>query len=351
MKITVTFLLAAVAGTWGISTHAISGLQGEQYQLTGDRVAVYNLAGEVTIEAGSGSAVVVQLTRQGSDADQIRIEHGPIEGQNTLRVVFPGDRVHYSGRNGGSTEVRVRDDGTFGGDSRDRGRRVRISSEDDGLDARADLRVQVPPGKSFDLYLAVGRVSATNVSGDLRLDTHSAPVTSTGTRGTLVIDVGSGRVEASDHEGDLDIDTGSGSVDVTGVRGDELRVDTGSGSVAATRVSVSNLEIDTGSGGVDVTGSVTRNILIDTGSGSVDLTLSANPDEVAIDTGSGSVTLTVPESFGASLEIDTGSGGITVDLPITMRRWERRHVTGTVGDGQARVTIDTGSGSVQILKN
>jgi lia operon protein LiaG len=59
--------------------------------------------------------------------------------------------------------------------------------------------------------------------------------------------------------------------------------------------------------------------------------------------------VTVPDSFGASVDIDTGSGGIELDMPITMRRWQRDHVQGTIGDGGGRLLIDTGSGSVRIL--
>lgn len=346
MKTSMALLVVATTGAWGLSAVAGSPQDG-RYELSGNQVAVYNLAGEITVEPGSGSAVVVEVTQVGRDADQLSIDRGPIDDWSTLRVVYPGDRVHYSGRGRGSTELRVRDDGTFGGDG---GRRVRISGDDDGLDAHANMRISVPEGQTFSLYLAVGTVSATNVEGRIRLDTHSAPVMTSGTAGSMVIDVGSGRVEASDHEGDLDIDTGSGSVDVSGVRGDMLRVDTGSGTVTATQVSVSNLEIDTGSGGVAASGSVTRNVFIDTGSGSVDLSLSTNPREVEIDTGSGSVTLTVPDSFSAQLEIDTGSGGISVDFPVTMQSWERTHVEGTIGSGEARVSIDTGSGGVEIRK-
>jgi DUF4097 and DUF4098 domain-containing protein YvlB len=82
----------------------------------------------------------------------------------------------------------------------------------------------------------------------------------------------------------------------------------------------------------------------------VNLTLSTTPREIEIDTGSGSVTMTVPDSFSAELEIDTGSGAISIDFPVTMQRWERSHVEGTIGNGESRVTIDTGSGGVEIRK-
>ena len=66
------------------------------------------------------------------------------------------------------------------------------------------------------------------------------------------------------------------------------------------------------------------------------------------DTGSGGVTVRVPRSLGAEVEIDTGSGGINVDVPFDYRRKDRSYVRGTIGDGEGRIYIDTGSGSVRI---
>jgi hypothetical protein len=334
-----------IAGLW-LATAASPTAQERRYELAGDRAAVYNLAGEIVVERGSGAAVVVEVTPTGTDAARLRVEQGRLNGRETLRVVYPGDRIVYRGSGGGSSDLRVQDDGTFG----DGGRRVRIARSGDGIEAAADLRIRVPDGKRVEVYLAVGRVVAANVQGSLVIDTHAASVKATGTRGSLLIGVGSGSVEVADVEGDVRIDTGSGSVQLADVRADELRVDTGSGGVSASRVSASTLTIDTGSGGVDVDAAGARDVLIDTGSGRVNLTLRANPRSVRIDTGSGGVTMTVPPTFGAQLEVETGSGGIEVDFPVEMQRWERRHLRGTIGDGGAQVIIDTGSGGVRIVK-
>ena len=57
--------------------------QVERYSMAEDDVAIYNLAGEVRMEAGSGSAIVAQVTRGGADA-------GSIEG-GARRGGRPGD--------------------------------------------------------------------------------------------------------------------------------------------------------------------------------------------------------------------------------------------------------------------
>jgi hypothetical protein len=342
--------IVAPLGLWAAFALAGQALQAQSYELSGDRVAIYNLAGEVTLEAGSGSQVVVEVTLRGDDAGQLSIETGAIRGRETLRIVYPGDRIVYPGRGDSRTELRVRDDGTFSDGGNDYGDRIRISSSGSGLEAYADIKIRVPSGQTLDVYLAVGEVSASNINGDIRLDTHSAPVTTTGTRGSLLVDVGSGSVSVTDAEGDVDIDTGSGSVEASGIRGDLLRIDTGSGSVTTSDVSVTRLNIDTGSGGVEVGNAVARDVLVDTGSGSVRVELMADAQDIEIDTGSGSVTLSVPESFGAVVEIETGSGTIDLDFPLQVRRFERTSITGTLGDGSGRVMIDTGSGDIRIRK-
>src|SRR5690606_31833037 len=113
------------------------------------------------------------------------------------------------------------------------GQRVRISGSGRGLEAHADLRIQVPEGKSVAVYLGVGKAQISNVSGTILVDVASASVTAERTRGTLIVDTGSGSVSVTDAEGDVGVGTGSGRADVRGVRGPRLIVGTGSGSITA----------------------------------------------------------------------------------------------------------------------
>jgi hypothetical protein len=333
-------LLAALPAT-GVA-------QGERHELSGDVVAVYNLAGNVTLEPTGGSAVHVTVTRRGADAGQLEIAKGPIGNAQTLRIVYPTDAVRF-GDHSGRMQVRVRDDGTFG--NGDGGRRVTISSDRGDFEASADLTIGVPAGQALRVHQAAGTVAVTNVNGDLVVDTHSATVSTTDTRGALHVDVGSGEITVSGAEGDVMLDTGSGEVSARDIRGDMLHIDTGSGDVTAAAIAVDDLMVDTGSGGVEVTGGSARNVSIDTGSGSVTLNLSNSPDDVVIDTGSGSVTVRVPESFSARVEIETSSGDIDLEFALQVSDWERNHVTGRIGSGDGRLMVETGSGSVALLKS
>ncbi|MBI2071848.1 MAG: DUF4097 family beta strand repeat protein [Gemmatimonadetes bacterium] len=201
----------------------------ERHEISGTRVGIYNLAGQVTLEPGRGSAVVVEMTRGGRDARELIVERGPIRDRETLRVIYPADEIRYPTLGWRSdTELPVRDDGTFGDsdvgrEGRWSGRRVRIWDRGD-FEAFADLRISV-------------------------------------------------RCE-----------------------------------------------------------------------------LASNPTSLDVDTGSGSVTLTLPASYGATVEIETGSGGIDVDFPVEARRFGSDPLTGRIGDGRGTLRVDTGSGSVRILK-
>ena len=70
-----------------------------------------------------------------------------------------------------------------------------------------------------------------------------------------------------------------------------------------------------------------------------------------IETGSGDVTLAVPSNLGAQVDLDTGSGDIDLGgLTLQVRRLERDHITGTVGDGSGKLSVETGSGNVRLQK-
>lgn len=328
--------------------------QGERYTLDGEDVAIYNLAGSLTVEAGTG-AVSVDLVRGGADAAKLRVERGELEGRETLRVVYPAESIVYPGmERGSSTRLSVREDGTFGdGDSEDhhRGRKVRVSGEGSGLRAHADLKVRMPAGHRVALYLAVGQVSIANVNGELLVDAHSAPVTASGTKGTLVVDVGSGPVHVSGAEGSLNVDTGSGSVEVSGFRGGELSIDTGSGGVTGSELRANEIHIDTGSGDIALTAVTSPVLLLETGSGSVGADLRGPVRQLAVETGSGDISVRAPASLAAEVEIETASGGIETDFSLQVTRHSRDHLVGQIGNGTGRVAIETGSGDVRLLKS
>lgn len=342
----------------------VATAQTTRQTLKGDSVAIYNLVGELRVEPGSGSDVAVEIARGGADASRLEVQSGPIRGRETLRIVYPDDAIRLPnwGR-GWNTTLRVREDGTFGdgGDwghrgGRNRGsregREVRISGRGrDGLEAFADLRVTVPAGKSVALYLGVGKAFVSNVDGTIRVHVASADVAADRTRGSLRIETGSGNVDVRDAAGDVALETGSGDITLSGMTGTRLRMETGSGNVTLMNGKAAEINVETGSGDIEVTGASGDNLSFDTGSGNVNVGVVAAFTSLDIETGSGNVTLRVPPTIGAEVDLDTGSGDIDLGgLTLMVRRIERDHVTGTLGDGKGRLSVETGSGNVRLVK-
>jgi hypothetical protein len=330
--------------------------QTESRTVKGATVAIYNLAGRLRAVAGTGDAVVVEITRGGADAAKLKIETGPIRNRETLRILYPTDRVVYPDNYRGSrTSMNVREDGTFsdGGNWDDfRGRdRVEIRNSGPGLEAFADLVVRVPKGQKIELFWGVGRVDVANVEGDLTVDVASSEVDVAGTKGSLILDTGSGRVAVRDHTGDLNIDTGSGGLTIDRVKGTVLRLDSGSGGVQGSDVDVKEFNADVGSGGLRMYRMKATDVNVETGSGGATLELLSVFDKLIVETGSGGATIRAPATLSAEVNVETGSGGFQTDFEITTRRVSRNHIQGRIGDGKAQVRIEAGSGSVRLLKS
>jgi DUF4097 and DUF4098 domain-containing protein YvlB len=340
----------AAAITVSVSLTSAAFAQTEQRTIKGSTVAVYNLAGRLRAIAGTGDAVVVEITRSGPDAAKLKIETGPIGARETLRIVYPSDRVVYPDLRPSRTSIHVREDGTFGG-SDDRYDRVDIRSYGPGLEAHADLVVRVPRGQRVELFLGVGRADVVNVEGELLVDVASAEVDVAGMKGNLILDTGSGRVSVRDVTGDLNIDSGSGGLTLDKIKGSILRLDSGSGGVQASDIDVKEFDVDVGSGGLRVYRLAASDINVDTGSGGATLELLSVFEKLTVDTGSGGVTVRAPAALSAEVDIETGSGGFHTDFEITTRRVSRNHVEGRIGGGKAKVRIEAGSGSVRLLKS
>lgn len=333
----------------------------ETFTVTGRTVSIYNLAGEVRIERGTGSAVTVEVTRQGRDADRIKVEAGPLDGRGTLRVRTDGDHIVYPklGR-WSETTINVRDDGRWGdGDdgarrstwSRWRGDKVHISGRGSGVEAWADLVVRVPDGVETVVHHAVGALATQGVHASLTLDLASASVEVHDHVGAVTVDAGSGSTLLTNVDGRVSLDLGSGGTDLRDVKASDLKIDAGSGGVTGDNVTVAGLlELDAGSGTTTFKRLTARRARMDLGSGGLSAEFLSDVDDLKIDSGSGSVTLWLPNNAGAELDIESGSGGVSTDFPIVVSHQEKNRITGTLGDGKGRIVVDAGSGTVRLKK-
>jgi len=323
----------------------------ERYTLRGDAIAIHNLAGALSIEPGSGSETVIEVTRGGSDGHMLRIETGTIEGETSLRVIYPEDEIVYPELGRGSrTTLEVAADGRIVRRSKSRDldtRRVEIKGSGPGLEAHADIRVLLPAGRTLRVALAVGPLHAGRVTGTLDLEVMAGSIDANGVHGDLEASTGSGSVAATDHVGDLSITTGSGDVRMKTARGGSISAETGSGSVEADRVEAKSFAVSTGSGRIELGSVRAPQVAVSTGSGGVEVDFGADIDDVEISTGSGSVTVQVPRGFGAQVDASCGSGHIESSVPMEVSKRKNHSLEGSFGDGKGSLRVDTGSGTIR----
>jgi lia operon protein LiaG len=344
--------------------------QAEHHNVPGSSIAVYDLVGHVQVEQGSGSDVVVEVTRGGRDAKKLKVDVGEMDGRNTLRVIYPDDDIVYPdlGR-WSNTDLRVNSDGTFGDnrdsrdgsdDRRDRGdrgnrswdgHRVHIKGSGSGTEAWADLKILVPAGKDLAVYIGVGELGAAHVNTNLRLSGASARITINGTKGNLTAETGSGGIDVRGATGDdVRIETGSGGVSANDLSGKRLRIGTGSGGVTGDGFTSDDLQIDVGSGSIRVDDARAPRVRLDAGSGGIHMSFASPVKSLDVQNGSGGVTISLPAAVNADVDIETGSGGIDSDFPVTVNRMERNRLRGQIGDGSGHIRIESGSGSVHLRK-
>jgi lia operon protein LiaG len=336
---------------------ALPAQQVERLVLEGRDVAVHNLVGTLRVEGGSGDRVVVEVTRKGREGGRLTLATGEVRGRQTLRVIYPSDRITYSEVDWfGRTSFTVNPDGTLDHtNDRDGGwhdrRRVEVDGRGTGLDAHADLRVLVPRGTTLALHLGIGETTIENVDAKLSVESEGMRVRASRIRGSLAVEAGSGGVEISDVTGDLTVESGSGGTTVNAVRGGALHLEVGSGGLKGGTFDVTELVAEVGSGGVRLSGVKTNRLRVEAGSGGSDVQLLAAVSDVSFEGGSGGVTLRLPESTSAAVDIEASSGSIQSDFEVSSARLEQRELHGTIGSGAGKIRIESGSGSVRLVKN
>ncbi len=177
------------------------------------------------------------------------------------------------------------------------------------------ITIHVPTDSDIDVHTGDGRISATNVKGETRLDSGDGSIHADHFHGNVRLHTGDGHIEGFDFDGALYADSGDGHVSVRG-RFERLDVHTGDGNIEATA--------ETGS---RMTGPWT------------------------LRTGDGHISMRLPENFTADLDAHTGDGRVTFAYPLTVSgTLDRGTIRGKMGAGGEILTLRSGDGSISIDK-
>ncbi len=204
-----------------------------------------------------------------------------------------------------------------------------------------------------------------NTHGDIKADLvvfvpHASEIRATGVSAAIEVSGVTGRLELETVSGNVDVDGGGADLDAESVSGSlklegqftEVRAEVVSGRVLM-RGSASVVRASTVSGSAEVRLERLGRVALEAVSGNVTVTGDAVESGAVIDanTHSGSARLTIPASTSARISLQTHSGDIRNDLgpePERPRYGPGRHVEFTLGGGDARIRVQTFSGSVSL---
>ncbi|MEP6769720.1 MAG: DUF4097 family beta strand repeat-containing protein [Acidobacteriota bacterium] len=319
--------------------------------------AVENLAGRMSIRAGTGDRAVVVATVHAETealAAAVRLESVKGDGPGqTIRVRYPdGERtILYRGSHGSNDSFLVglftdHFQGKFSYD----GRSMQVSSTRGRL-LYADVEVEVP---ARDLEAAfrnrVGAVSATGLSGRLSFDVASADLRLDHLQGDIRLSGSSGDVLADDIRGSWTSDFSSGDVVLERFSGERADFHSSSGDVRIGSIDAASLSLDTSSGELRITDAEIGDVSLHTGSG--DIRIESRGRRLArlhARTGSGDVEVRLPREASFDAHATLSSGDMHVgftDGTATVRSGDM--IAYRRGDGAAKIDVQAGSGNLTI---
>jgi DUF4097 and DUF4098 domain-containing protein YvlB len=186
------------------------------------------------------------------------------------------------------------------------------------------------------------------------IKTATADITVSGVQGQLDLYVVGGTIRVTGNPSELNAEAIDGEIEVNGSPA-WLRAKSASGNVTLKGTS-RDMTLSSVTGGISVTGGRFERAKLETVAGAVRFAGDVEPaGTLDIDTHSGAVDLAFPPKASADLEIVTIAGGIKNSLssrrPVPGRYGRGSELTGSIGNGGARVSVRTFKGMITLREN
>ena len=212
---------------------------------------------------------------------------------------------------------------------------VELPHRGHNTDTEADLQIKVPTSAEVQVDVVNCPIDVTKVDGILELESVNGNVTVSGEPASIAASTVNGRIELTVSSKQVEAHTVNGRILLDGVSG-EVSAATVGGSIDVNGGSFVSAELQTVSGDLDFTGALQ-------GSGTFDF-----------EAHSGDVILTLPANVSAEFDISTFSGDIDNAFGPSGQRKSKygpgKDLYFQTGGGKARVSINTFSGDVRLIK-
>jgi len=228
-----------------------------------------------------------------------------------------------------------------------RGNLIRIGREAFTLErTTVNYTIVVPSETELQGFTGSGSLDLTGIRGPAKLTTGSGRITADNIDDDTDVTAGSGSIHLANIRGEARLTAGSGRITVENIRG-HIRATCGSGGITIERPGGS-IRASTGSGRIQVKGA-SADLRLSSGSGG--LTVEGSPAPTSfweLHTGSGSIALDVPANASFRFYAHSRSGQIETEIPVVVEERTRHELRARVGQGQARVEVESSSGTIRV---
>ncbi|MEN8158436.1 MAG: DUF4097 family beta strand repeat-containing protein [Myxococcota bacterium] len=242
-----------------------------------------------------------------------------------------------------ANEVRIHADGDLEIDASESGRRVSIRAPSAGWrpwtgGTDVDLEIELPRNSHISARTQNGKIQAEGVGGELTLHTANGKIEVEGSPREAFLEAMHASIQFEGEASEVTARTLHGKIELEGVTG--------------------AVEASTLSGKIHVEGEAIERAALRTMAGAIELDSSlAEGARVEAKTYSGQVRLRLPEDTSARFDVQSFSGGLDSDFASRFsdeengggwRHGPGRRLSFVVGDGDARISIESFSGGVKI---
>ncbi len=199
--------------------------------------------------------------------------------------------------------------------------------EDDDV----NLILTIPTSMAVEVSVGEGDVLVSGTRGTIEAETREGSVWIQEAVGAVAVLTLEGDVAMEDVSGAVAVENGEGNVHLSRVSG-AIAVEGIEGEIHLRDIDSEAVDISTVEGNVWYDGVIRSN------------------GRYRLVTHEGNVTLTVPEGSGMTVSVATFEGSLHPSFPITFRGGVDRLTEFTIGDGSARVELESFDGNIFLIR-
>lgn len=210
---------------------------------------------------------------------------------------------------------------------------VRLRADAWAGPAQVDYELTVPASMDIDIRGTFVSADIDGVEGEVTIYSTQGDISVRGGRGFIQLETVNGQVHLADAEGSVEARSTNGAVTVTNFSGD-ITASSVNGRITLDGIESSDVRAETTSGGVYYDGTI-----VDGG-------------RYTLSTHSGDVVVALADGVNATFGVSTFSGNLDTAFPVTVTgtRTRGRPFSFTLGDGSARVELQSFSGDIELTR-